>query len=72
MSCEEAMDEAKGLLARLMAMQEQIMELHRRSWLSQDERTRLWSLTREERQLHLQWERSEDAALTAAQDHHLA
>jgi hypothetical protein len=69
MSCEEKMEEAKLLLARLMATQQEMLELHDRPWLSQDARTRLWSLSRDERRLHLEWERLEDAALAAAQDH---
>jgi hypothetical protein len=69
MSCEEAMENAKVGLARLMAMHEQIMELHRQTWLSGSARTRLWSLNMEERTLHLEWVRLEDAALAASRQH---
>jgi len=69
MSCEEAMEDAKLSLARLMAMHEQIMELHRQAWLSERSRIRLWSLNMEERTIHLQWVRLEDAALAASQEH---
>jgi len=68
MSCEEGMENAKSLLRQLMATHQQIMELHTQSWLSRSARVRLWSLNREERSLHLQWARTEDAALSALKE----
>jgi len=69
MSCEEAKEEAGLSLARLMAIHEQIMELQAQPWIPERARIALWSLNREERALHLQWVRLEDALLSALSEH---
>ncbi len=69
MSCDEAREQAAAVLARLIEIHEQIMEIHSQAWTPERARIALWSLNREERTLHLEWTRLEDAFLAALSEH---